>query len=154
MTLFVLGLDIINWLSETLKIVLTIFSVYLITLGYMNMDQCPACTFIPIFLIGNGFLIILINLINLENVLKFIKIIFIFWTSVGCFFVYKIYLPSYNSSDLNYCDNITYLNALYFCNIFIGFLIFIIIFFLTIQLFFNVIVKYFKKLFKYIFYSF
>ncbi|XP_069942995.1 uncharacterized protein [Cherax quadricarinatus] len=107
-----------------------VIPVFMIIVGSLKMDECPAEPYIPIYLVVGGTFGVLKNLLGFQGRLrrplaeeeggdssdastpwhrrlKFTGSINFFlsvWFILGCVWVYRIYEPSYTPSDRLYCD--------------------------------------------------
>nr|XP_045585396.1 uncharacterized protein LOC123747324 [Procambarus clarkii] len=119
----------------TVMISITIvIPIFMIIVGALKMDECPAEPYIPIYLVIGGTFGVLKNLLGFQGRLrrplaeeegteeggessdastpwhrrlKFAGSINFFlsvWFILGCVWVYRIYEPSYSPKDHNYCD--------------------------------------------------
>nr|XP_053654296.1 transmembrane protein 272-like [Cherax quadricarinatus] len=123
--------SVVQGIGCTVMISVTIvIPVFMIIVGSLKMDECPAEPYIPIYLVVGGTFGVLKNLLGFQGRLrrplaeeeggdssdastpwhrrlKFTGSINFFlsvWFILGCVWVYRIYEPSYTPSDRLYCD--------------------------------------------------
>ncbi|XP_071521589.1 transmembrane protein 272-like isoform X2 [Panulirus ornatus] len=112
-----------------------VIPVFMIIVGSLKMDACPAEPYIPIYLVVGGTFGVVKNLLSFQGRLHrplaeedeggegadtptpwhrrlqftgSINFFLTVWFILGCFWVYRIYEPSYNSDSVFYCDYTLY----------------------------------------------